>query len=173
MADQNKVLSEILDTLSSEETASLDKFATVGAYSLTDTENPEVKKKLPIDKPSIHEGRTGLSALSKNRYQDDYRNFNNVEPNRHIQGSTENIAVPNAKVEPGLYFEKKASSDVLAVLSEAVGIDLQKTASYDDQEDMLLKVAEEVLVNELDDLVKEAQVLGQIAAEAFISALDS
>jgi hypothetical protein len=166
MSDKNELLGAILGSLGEEETEMIEKTAT-DANTLSNTENPEARKKLPIDKPTKKEGKLGLSILSKNTHEDTIKRFDGVEANKPDGKGTEDISPKKPPVEPGVMFEKKASDEAIAEIYEAAGIDLSKVASDGAEEEVLLKVAEDTM-NELKDLEKVAEVLAEVTAEKFM-----
>ena len=170
MSDKTEILSSILDSLNDEESSLIEKTAT-DANVLSNTENPEARKKVPSESPKSSEGKLGLSVLSKNKHEDDIRRYDGVSANKPDHQGTEDISPKKPPVEPGVMFEKKASDETIAAIYEASGIDLSKTASEGIVEDVLLKVAEDTMM-ELQDLEKVAEVLAEVTADKFIKIID-
>ena len=170
MSNNTDILSDILNSLGDEESEMIEKTAT-DANVLTNTENSEASKKIPSEKPHSSEKKLGLSILNKNKYQDDIRTLAGIEANKRDNAGTENISPKKMPVEPGLVFEKKASAEVIADIYAASGIDLEKVASEDTQNDMLLKMAEDTLA-EFQDLEKIAEVLAEATAEKFMALIE-
>ncbi len=171
MGERTDILKDILGGLSEEDNSVIEKVAT-DANALKSTENKEAVKKVPTQVPTKKEGKLGLGVLGKNKHEEDVRNFDNVTPNGRDGKGTEDLKVKKPPVEPGLMFEKKASADVLGALYEAAGIDLEKVASEETQNDVLLKVASETL-EELNDLEKVAEELADKITDRIIANLEN
>lgn len=171
MGERTDILKDILGNLSDEEAGAIEKVAT-DANALKTTENKEAVKKVPTQVPHKSEGKLGLGILGKNKHEEEVLNFDKVTPNSSDGQGTENIKPKNPPVEPGVMFEKKASADVLNALYEIAGVDLNKVASEDAEQNTLLKVAEETLA-ELNDLEKVAEELADKITDRIISNLSS
>ncbi len=171
MSEKTELLGEILDSLTSDEKIELEKTAT-DAGANKNTENSEAAKKIPSEVPHKSEKKLGLSVLGKNKHEDDIRTLADVEANKKDGQGTEDIKVKKQPVEPGLVFEKKASAEVIDSIFGAAGVDLSKVASADVQNDMLLKVAEDTLL-EMQDLDKVAQELAESTADRFMAIIES
>jgi hypothetical protein len=170
MSNKSEILSSILDSLSEDEVGTIEKTAT-DANALSNTENPEARKKVPSQSPTKKEGKLGLGVLKNNTYEEDVKDFNHVSPNGQDGQGTENISPKKTPVEPGVMFEKKASADVLNALYDAAGVDLRKVASEETQEDLLVKVAAETL-EELKDLEKIAEEIADKITDKIMSNLE-
>lgn len=170
MGEKTNILNDILESLSDEETSMIEKVAT-DANALKNTENKEASKKVPTETPKKTEGKLGLSVLGKNKHEEDVLDFNHVAANGQDGQGTENISPKKPPVEPGVMFEKKASSEVLESLYEAAGVDLRKVASEETQEDMLVKVAMETL-EELNDLEKIAEEIADKITDRIVANLN-
>lgn len=170
MSDKTSLLQDILFSLDDDDTQMIEKTAT-DANTLKNTENSEAVKKVSTEAPHKSEKKLGLSVLGKNKFQDDIRTLAGVEANKRDKQGTEDINVNKPSVEPGLVFEKKASEDVISTIYEAAGVDLQKVASEENIDDMLLKVAEDTLA-EMQDLEKVAEALAEETANRFIAKLE-
>ncbi len=170
MGERTSMLKDILGNLSDDETSTIEKVAT-DANALKTTENKEASKKIPTQVPTKKEEKLGLGALKKNTHEEDVLNFNHVSPNGQDKEGTENISPKLPPAEPGTVFEKRASEEVLDALYAAAGVDLSKVASEDTENSLLLKVAEETLL-ELNDLEKVAEELADKITDRILSNLD-
>ena len=170
MSDKTALLKDILFSLDSEETEMIEKTAT-DANTLTNTENGEAAKKIKTEVPSSSEKKLGLGTLGNNKFEEDMKDFTGVAANKPDGQGTEDITVGKTPVEPGTVFEKKASAEIIEEIYAASGINLEKVASEDAQNDMLLKIAEDTL-DELQDLEKVAEILAEKTAEKFMAIIE-
>ncbi len=170
MSNNTSLLKDILFSLDDEETSMIEKTAT-DANAVTKTENSEAAKKIPTETPHKSEKKLGLSVLGKNKFQDDIRTLAGVEANKRDKQGTEDVKVKMPPAEPGIVFEKRASADVIEQIYEAAGVNLEKIASEENTNDMLLKIAEDTLI-EMQDLEKVADALAEETANRFIAKLE-
>jgi hypothetical protein len=170
MSDKTELLQDILSSLDENENGMIEKLAT-DANALSNTENPEARKKVPTQVPTKSEGKLGLSVLSKNKHEEDVRKYDGVSANKPDGQGTENISPKTPPAEPGVMFEKRAADEAISAIYEAAGLDLQKVASTDAEMDMLLKVAEDTM-NELQDLEKVAEAMAEATAKRFIEIIN-
>ncbi len=170
MSNKTNMLNDILGNLEDSEQSVIEKVA-VANTSITNTETPGTGKKAPVDAPTHKEKKLGLGGLS-GLQKELFHEVPTVGGSKSDGGTTGNDEKKPSKVEPGLTFEKKASSDILGTLMDSAGMeygDLGKEASAQ-EDDGLLKIAFDT-IGEMNDLEKVADDMAERAATKFFQIL--